>query len=507
MENRSLKANFQLVFVLCLMLASYFSYTKYVASKSHGEIFGIQNTSTTQAQVTDMPPYDPSAIFNSQIPDNYPTDPQNGAAITKWTTKLTENFGRGVFFQVTNDVPGLYKSTNSSPLYTLNIASGAVRGTFHAPTNMAVGSGSDYPLIILNTDTLQELRLWQATIDNTNMTITASNGGIFNYNNNGDIQNPIGSNSTIVSGLTSDKSLSIPFQGSGAGNGLSYYAGMITREDWDSGVIKHAIRVAFNSCNFNSGGFRIPAVKTDQPKGCTTNAGTDGIEMGMILQLSKSLDCNLRTSPTNLATDEKLIRMVCKAMQDYGAMISDGTGAGAVFYMENDSTANWSSLGLSVQNGHLGNLFREPSGTKGIPWDQFRILSKPYSYTSWTLSPTVTPIPTPTSTPTVTPTPTPTVTATPGTDTTAPNVTITNPLNGSSVPRRSNVTFSVTATDNVAISRVEFYINNSRVNTDISSPYSYTWRVKSSRGIYPLTVKAYDTSNNVTIKTISVTVI
>lgn len=78
-------------------------------------------------------------------------------------------------------------------------------------------------------------------------------------------------------------------------------------------------------------------------------------------------------------------------------------------------------------------------------------------------------------------------------DTTPPSVTITTPSNGSQAI--GPVTIKANAQDNSGqISKVEFYVNNQKVNTDTSSPYEYTWDSTSlsDRTGLPIEVKAYD---------------
>lgn len=123
-----------------------------------------------------------------------------------------------------------------------------------------------------------------------------------------------------------------------------------------------------------------------------------------------------------------------------------------------------------------------------------------------TLTPTPTSTPTPTLTPTDTPTPTPTATPTqaPG-DTTPPTVTITSPSNGASVFRNFTYTIRASATDNLKVAKVEFYINNVLRTTDTTSPYTSSWRVPNVRNAsYTITAKAYDTSGNTATSSITV---
>jgi hypothetical protein len=99
--------------------------------------------------------------------------------------------------------------------------------------------------------------------------------------------------------------------------------------------------------------------------------------------------------------------------------------------------------------------------------------------------------------PTPTPTPLPTPTSSPTTDFTNPTVSIASPLNLSTISRNTNFTISATASDNIAVSKVEFYVNNSLKCTDTSSPYSCTVKIGGKpNSNHSLQAKAYDTSNN-----------
>ena len=88
-------------------------------------------------------------------------------------------------------------------------------------------------------------------------------------------------------------------------------------------------------------------------------------------------------------------------------------------------------------------------------------------------------------------------------DTTKPEVSITSPSNGSSVTRGYVVTINAQATDNIKVSKVEFYVNGSLMCTDTvpeganANVYKCDWRVpKRNSATYRLEAVAYDTSNN-----------
>ncbi|WP_306591198.1 M4 family metallopeptidase [Geothrix sp. 21YS21S-4] len=87
-------------------------------------------------------------------------------------------------------------------------------------------------------------------------------------------------------------------------------------------------------------------------------------------------------------------------------------------------------------------------------------------------------------------------------DTTAPTVSASE--SGTS----GTITFSATATDNVGVSKVEFYVDGVLKGTDTTSPYSITLDSTTlTNGSHSLVAKAYDAANNVgTSTTVTFTV-
>lgn len=91
-------------------------------------------------------------------------------------------------------------------------------------------------------------------------------------------------------------------------------------------------------------------------------------------------------------------------------------------------------------------------------------------------------------------------------DATKPTATLTNPAANATVS--GIVTVSGTATDNVAVSKVDVLINNSVVySVNANSAFSYSWDTRSrTNGTYTITVNAYDVAGNVGTTTRTVTV-
>ena len=91
-------------------------------------------------------------------------------------------------------------------------------------------------------------------------------------------------------------------------------------------------------------------------------------------------------------------------------------------------------------------------------------------------------------------------------DTTPPTTSITAPTAGATVS--GTVTVSASASDNVGVTKVEFYLDGALQSTDTTSPYSWSWTSTSAaNGSHSLVTKAYDAANNVgTSATVTVTV-
>jgi hypothetical protein len=86
----------------------------------------------------------------------------------------------------------------------------------------------------------------------------------------------------------------------------------------------------------------------------------------------------------------------------------------------------------------------------------------------------------------------------PTADTQAPTVSITSPLTGATVPVKGTVTITATASDNVRVSEVKFYSNNTLKCTDTTSPFTCSFIASSRAGrSYTLQAKAYDAAGNV----------
>ncbi len=83
----------------------------------------------------------------------------------------------------------------------------------------------------------------------------------------------------------------------------------------------------------------------------------------------------------------------------------------------------------------------------------------------------------------------------PAPDVTPPAVIITSPSDGSAITKK--MTIGAQASDNVAVAKVEFYVNGVQLATDTQAPYTVTWNTRNAiRGTNIIAATAYDSSGN-----------
>lgn len=80
-------------------------------------------------------------------------------------------------------------------------------------------------------------------------------------------------------------------------------------------------------------------------------------------------------------------------------------------------------------------------------------------------------------------------------DTTAPNISLASPANGTTIS--GNASVSATASDNIGVTKVEFFVDGTLRNTDNTAPYAFTLDTTSlSNGSHTLTARATDAAGN-----------
>lgn len=84
-----------------------------------------------------------------------------------------------------------------------------------------------------------------------------------------------------------------------------------------------------------------------------------------------------------------------------------------------------------------------------------------------------------------------------------PTVFITTPVSGSVVKRNSIINVVATASDNVEVTKVEFYNTGVLICTDVIAPYNCAWKVPKNPNIsYILQAKAHDAAGNTGVSNI-----
>lgn len=93
----------------------------------------------------------------------------------------------------------------------------------------------------------------------------------------------------------------------------------------------------------------------------------------------------------------------------------------------------------------------------------------------------------------------------PSSDTTPPTVSVTSPTGGTTVS--GTISVSANASDNVGVTKVEFYIDGVMVSSNTASPYNYSWLTTSySNASHIVKAVAYDAANNNSSSSVTVTV-
>jgi len=86
-------------------------------------------------------------------------------------------------------------------------------------------------------------------------------------------------------------------------------------------------------------------------------------------------------------------------------------------------------------------------------------------------------------------------------DTTAPTVSLTSPATGTTLTTGTTYTLAATASDNVGVARVEFFLDGTLLGSDTTAPYSLSWYNNTTVGSHSLLARAYDAAGNVASST------
>lgn len=306
-----------------------------------------------------------AGAFNEPIPARVRTDRRSRAIVARMLASMRRE---RVALVDGNGVPGVWKARRGDPWFTVLVGRTRLRWQVPRGAHPGGGPGSDAPMVIQDPrhpryGSRVELRLWKARIARRARTIRARGYGVFRYGRN--------SNGYAI-------------RGHGTGSGLPW-VGLIRAWEVRRGAIRHALRMAAPGI---SARFRAPARSSDQ-------GHRSPLVMGMRFQLSPRVNCRSRTVPgrSSRSRETRLLRMICVALQRYGAIVVDGSGHRDLytFEMELDRSAGgvarWARVAGRPPIGYWGNLIRDRRASStgdgvrrgsrtGIPWSQVRVLSR-----------------------------------------------------------------------------------------------------------------------------------
>ncbi|MGD9723014.1 MAG: carboxypeptidase regulatory-like domain-containing protein [Pirellulales bacterium] len=255
--------------------------------------------------------------FASGDPFNTPLG--SGAQYVAETSPVFDPSG-GANLNVRNWSHPVYIASATDPIVTItapnsDILQPALNVQVRVPADATPDAQTDGSLHIIDPTHQTVVELWRAVRQsNGNITATA---GIVN-----DLTGP----------ATFNKGTSLNWHGIRAG-GMSGIAGLIRREELQSLNIPHALAIAVRPTALNyfapgGGHWVYPASWSDNPGPTNRSYGTSGnLYMGSLLAIPPDVNINsLGLSPQGLA--------VARALQDYGAYITDTGGGNVIYYAE-----------------------------------------------------------------------------------------------------------------------------------------------------------------------------
>jgi hypothetical protein len=310
-------------------------------------------TSTSTASTAARAYFSTSAALWNPIVAAPVLDPRNATV----SAALSAPGNNRVLNVVAYGTPIFYADA-STPRYSLTVTNAGTdkwgandlsNQTVPIPADAAATSGTDGKLIIIDTSTRKVYDMWQAQKVGSGWTV--SWGGV--YPLDGD-----GSSHDVTYGSSAYQVAWPQPLTRGTGSGLSSLAGSILTSDVASGVINHALAFSTDiACSATIQPQRFPATASD---GGSTNSSC--LPEGSRIQLDPSL--NLASIPG--ITPMEL--MVGKALQTYGAYVSDQGGARIAFNVQTPSNAaaeaEYASVGAAGDYVGLGHL----------PWTHIRVL-------------------------------------------------------------------------------------------------------------------------------------
>jgi hypothetical protein len=295
-------------------------------------------------------PFNDQSPWNTPIPASASIDPNSTALIQDLAASATSPSAFWINIPQYS-IPVYWVDSKSTPMVTVQASVGgtgfrngatdqnaaAGSGPAPIPAGATPAAGTDKHLAIVDRSANMEWGFWLA--DDSSGSWTAGAEMTMDLSGSG----------------VRPSTLQTPWwAGQGArACGYALIAGLITQADIESGVIDHALIVAYP--HIRSRYFTSPA---SSAQGTTNDALPErGIPCGGHIQLDPSLDVTtLGLSPAGLA--------IAKALQKYGAFVGDYSGAISLYADASaQAQAYWNS----------GKL--QSSSAEAIPLDRLRVLT------------------------------------------------------------------------------------------------------------------------------------
>lgn len=285
-----------------------------------------------------LPMYASTSFWRQQLPSN-PTLASNSAAIvqTAFTSVATPNCplcGSFVNSHTWAQPPIFNHPTDQLYTVTCTLFCSVASVQFRIPAGAQPATGSDGHLGVIDQTLKQELDMWQAVYNSTNNTWSASTVLV---------------NSTVGWGAACAQGQHC---NSAVASGFALFGGAVWPDEIRAGVIQHAL--SMTTPNTLPNVIACPATHTDGQD------GANGIPEGAHIFLDPSVNINSFGWPSWFV-------IIAKALQTYGAYISDTSGGPSIRGVDdtNLGTDTWASVGVSNQS---------PLTPSNFPWSSLRVI-------------------------------------------------------------------------------------------------------------------------------------
>lgn len=286
--------------------------------------------------------YSASSFWNVPISSNPTVDPHSAAIVSK---SIASAAGSANFANTDGWGIGLVYASAGDKTYTIPNATYYNTGpvSFKIPAGAKPTTDSDHHLVVI--DGTKEFDMWDAHYNASTDTWTAGSRFITDLNGWGAMASP---------GQRA---------GGAVAAGFAEMGGVVRPEEIAQGHIDHALSITVPL--IRAGYIAAPATATD---GSSTDPAS--IPEGAHLQLNPQFNVDAQNWPT-------WEKVIAKALQTYGAYVSDHGGTLAVYGQTDMNAGNtsWASTG-TPKGGSLSNL----------PWDQMRVLTIPSASTGQSTS-------------------------------------------------------------------------------------------------------------------------